>query len=91
MKAKYFILGALALTFVACEKDFFTTDSPSAMNTSVFLSPSSTEQAIGGIYNIFGEDKSFRNRLCGGYVALNTDIEYSTRVAARHVKHPFTL
>lgn len=79
MKTKYFILGALALTLAACEKDFFTTESPSAMNTSVFLSPSSTEQAIGGIYNIFGEDKSFRNRLCGGYVALNTDIEYCNK------------
>ncbi len=79
MKTKYFILSALALTLVACEKNFFTTESPSAMNTSVFLSPSSTEQAIGGIYNIFGEDKSFRNRLCGGYVALNTDIEYCNK------------
>ncbi|MBO5618818.1 MAG: RagB/SusD family nutrient uptake outer membrane protein [Paludibacteraceae bacterium] len=79
MKTKYFILSALALTLVACEKNFFTTESPSAMNTSVFLSPSSTEQAIGAIYNIFGEDKSFRNRLCGGYVALNTDIEYCNK------------
>jgi len=78
-KAKYLILGALALTLAACEKDFFETESPSAMNTSVFLSPSSVEQAIGGIYNIFGEDKSFRNRLCGGYVALNTDIEYCNK------------
>ena len=76
MKAKYFILGALALTLVACEKDFFTPDSPSATGTSAFKSALTTEQAIAGIYNVFGEDKSFRNRLCGGYSGLNTDIEY---------------
>ena len=67
---------ALMLSFGACEEDFFKTDSPSAMDVSVFKSADMTEQAIGGIYNLFGEDKSFRNRLCGGYVALNTDIEY---------------
>ena len=76
MKAKYFILGALALTLVACEKDFFTPESPSATGTSAFKSALTTEHAIGGIYNVFGEDKSFRNRLCGGYSGLNTDIEY---------------
>lgn len=79
MKAKYFILSAFALTLVACEKDFFDTTSPSALDVSVFKSPSMTEQAIGGIYNTFGEDKSFRNRLCGGYVAMNTDIEHCSK------------
>lgn len=76
MKAKYFILGALALTLVACEKNFFEPESPSATGTSSFKSALTTEQAIAGIYNVFGEDKSFRNRLCGGYSGLNTDIEY---------------
>ncbi len=79
MKAKYLILGALALTLVACEKDFFETESPSAMDEAVFKSADLTEQAIGAIYNTFGEDKSFRNRLCGGYVALNTDIEHASK------------
>lgn len=80
MKTRYlFVMSAIALVLAGCEARFFETDSPSAMNTSVFLSPTSTEQAIGGIYNIFGEDKSFRNRLCGGYVALNTDIEYCNK------------
>ena len=76
MKAKYFILGALALTLIACENDFFEPDSPSATGTSSFKSALTTEQAIAGIYNIFGENNSFRNRLCGGYSGLNTDIEY---------------
>ena len=75
MKTKYFILGALALTLVACEANFFDTESPSAMDEAVYKSVDMTEQAIGAIYNTFGEDKSFRNRLCGGYVAMNTDIE----------------
>lgn len=79
MKAKYFILGALALTLVACEKGFFETESPSAMDEAVFKSADLTQQAIGAIYNCFGEDKSFRNRLCGGYVALNTDIEHCSK------------
>lgn len=76
---KYLILGALALTFAACEKGFFETESPSAMDEAVFKSADLTEQAIGAIYNTFGEDKSFRNRLCGGYVAMNTDIEHASK------------
>lgn len=76
---KYLILGALALTLAACEKDFFETESPSAMDEAVFKSADLTEQAIGAIYNTFGEDKSFRNRLCGGYVAMNTDIEHCSK------------
>ena len=76
---KYIILSFLALTLVACEKDFFETDSPSAMDEAVFKSADLTQQAIGAIYNTFGEDKSFRNRLCGGYVAMNTDIEHCSK------------
>lgn len=76
---KYIILGALALTLAACEKNFFETESPSAMDEAVFKSADLTEQAIGAIYNTFGEDKSFRNRLCGGYVAMNTDIEHCSK------------
>ncbi len=78
-KLQYILAGIMAFTMVSCEKDFFETDSPSAMDVSVFKSADMTEQAIGGIYNVFGEDKSFRNRLCGGYVALNTDIEFCNK------------
>ena len=76
---KYIILSVLALSLVACEKDFFATESPSAMDEAVFKSADLTQQAIGAIYNTFGEDKSFRNRLCGGYVAMNTDIEHCSK------------
>ncbi len=76
---KYLILGALALALAACEANFFETESPSAMDEAVFKSTDLTQQAIGAIYNNFGEDKSFRNRLCGGYVAMNTDIEHCSK------------
>ena len=56
MKTKYFILSALALILVACEANFFETESPSAMDEAVFKSADMTEQAIGAIYNTFGED-----------------------------------
>ena len=79
MKAKYIILSLFALMLVACEKGFFETESPSAMDEAVFKSADLTQQAIGAIYNTFGEDKSFRNRLCGGYVAMNTDIEHCSK------------
>lgn len=73
------VLAASVLLLVSCEKDFFTTDSPSAMDVSVFKSTDLTSQAVNAIYNTFGEDKSFRNRLCGGYVAINTDIEHCSK------------
>lgn len=80
MKTKYiFALSLLALIATGCEKNFFDTDSPSAMDESVFKSTDMTQQAVNAIYNTFGEDKSFRNRLCGGYVALNTDIEHCSK------------
>ncbi len=78
-KIHYILLFAAALVMVSCEKDFFETTSPSAMDVSVFKSADMTEQAMAAIYNTFGEDKSFRNRLCGGYVAMNTDIEYCNK------------
>lgn len=70
------IIAATAVMFVSCEKDFFDTDSPSAMDVSVFKSADMVEQTIGGIYNIFGE-QNYRARLVGGYVAVNTDIEWN--------------
>ena len=79
MKAKYVLVVFAAVLCAGCEKNFFETDSPSAMDVSVFKSTQTTEQAVYAIYNIFGEDKSFRNRLCGGYVAINTDIEHSSK------------
>lgn len=82
-KIIYITLGVAFFLCTSCEDNFFETDSPSAMDVSVFKSTEQTEQAIGAIYNVFGEDKSFRNRLCGGYVALNTDIEYCNKTSGQ--------
>ena len=70
-----FIATALLLT--GCKDNFFSTESPSAMDeTSVFSSARETEQVIAGIYAILGEQNSYRSRLGGYWVSYNTDIEW---------------
>jgi hypothetical protein len=61
------------------------------MDKAVFLTSDQTEQTIAGIYTLFGEDKSFRNRLCGGYVAMNTDIEYCNKSNGAAVYANYTI
>ena len=76
---KYIALGVAALSLAACE-DFFKTESPSAVDSSViFSSATKTGQAIEGIYDQFGADKSYRNRLACGFQGMNTDIEHNTK------------
>ncbi len=84
MKTKYILIGLAVVALASCEKDFFSTSSPSAMDKSVFKSADMTEQAIAAIYNTFGEDKSFRNRLCAGYVAIDTDIEHASKAEEKN-------
>lgn len=78
---KYIAMGALALSMVACKDDgFFASESPSAIDGSViFANPNTTEQVIAGIYEQFGQDKSYRNRMACGYQGLNTDAEHGTK------------
>ena len=67
------------LSFSSCA-DFFETDSPSTLGKEdVFSNLTRTEQAIAGIYDQFGQDRSYRNRLSCGYQGLNTDIEYNNK------------
>ncbi len=78
---KYIILIAAVAIFASCE-GFLSNESPSAMDAStVFSSPINTEQAIFGVYNLMGENNSYRNRIACGFQGLNTDIEYSTKSA----------
>lgn len=76
MKASKIILGALlAVSVTAC--NFLESESPSAMDAqTVFSSPELTEQAIAGVYHLFGGDRGFRNRLACGYMGMNSDVEY---------------
>lgn len=57
--------------------NFFDNNSPSATTPEeLFSNVANTELAISGIYELFGGDRGYRNRLTCGYVGLNTDIEY---------------
>lgn len=70
---------ALSLMLTACSGNFFSNESPSALDSkAVFSDAVKTEQAICGIYQEFGIDKGYTNRLACGFAGLNTDIEWST-------------
>ncbi|MBP5659596.1 MAG: RagB/SusD family nutrient uptake outer membrane protein [Paludibacteraceae bacterium] len=79
MKASKIILGVLvAVSVTSC--NFLQSESPSAMDAqTVYSSPELTEQAITGVYHLFGGDKGFRNRLSCGYMGMNSDVEYGNK------------
>lgn len=79
MKAtKYIMSAAVALSMSAC--NFFESNSPSAVDGSVvFASADSTELVIAAVYEQFGQDRSYRNRLACGYQGVNTDVEHCTK------------
>lgn len=75
---QYIALALTAVAFVSC--DFFDSKSPSAMDAAtVYSNVNSTEQVIASVYEQFGQDKSYRNRLACGYQGLNTDVEHGTK------------
>lgn len=83
-------LRKLIIAFPACMllvtgcSNFFDTSSVSTLDASeVFNSPVRTEQAIQGVYELFGENNSYRNRMACGYIGFNTDIEHSTKSDAK--------
>lgn len=74
-KFSFIMVGLVAMMATSCNTDFFRTESPSALDESIFAAPVQTEQAIGGMYEILVEAESYRTRLCGPWVSLSTDIE----------------
>ena len=83
MKTNKYIVLALA-TAVLAGCNFFESESPSAMDpATVFSNENNTEQVISGVYEQFGQDKSYRNRLACGYQSLNTDVEHGTKNSGR--------
>lgn len=79
---KYIAIAAAAVTLAGC--NFFDSSSPSAMDAAtVFANPNSTEQVIAGVYEQFGQDKSYRNRLACGYQGMNTDVEHGNKNSGR--------
>ena len=75
---KFLFLALASLVLAGC--NFFDNNSPSS-NTpeEMFSSPANTELAISGVYELFGQDRGYRNRLSCGYAGLNTDIEYNRK------------
>ena len=79
---KYIAIAAVAAVLTGC--NFFDSESPSAMDAAtVFSNVNSTEQVIAGVYDQFGQDKSFRNRLACGYQGMNTDVEHGNKNSGR--------
>ena len=79
---KYITIAAVSVVLAGC--NFFDSSSPSAMDAAtVFSNVNSTEQVIAGIYEQFGQDKSFRNRLACGYQGMNTDVEHGNKNSGR--------
>lgn len=79
---KYIAIAAAAVTLAGC--NFFDSSSPSAMDAAqVFSNVNSTEQVIAGVYEQFGQDKSYRNRLACGYQGMNTDVEHGNKNSGR--------
>lgn len=77
-KYQYIAFAFAAVVLTGC--NFFDSNSPSAMDAAtVFSNENSTEQVIASVYEQFGQDKSFRNRLACGYQGLNTDVEHGTK------------
>ncbi|NDV46971.1 RagB/SusD family nutrient uptake outer membrane protein [Paludibacter sp. 221] len=76
---KYIIIAFVAVLLTACS-DFFGTETPSVVSEeTVYTRVALTEQAIAGIYEQFGLDRSYRNRLSCGYQGMNSDIEYNSK------------
>ena len=79
---QYIALALTAVAFASC--DFFDSKSPSAMDAAtVYSNENSTEQVIASVYEQFGQDKSYRNRLACGYQGMNTDVEHGTKNSGR--------
>jgi len=70
-----YILMGVAVLCTGCD-NFFSNESPSAMDVTVFHSPAPViEQTIAGIYVILGEQNAYRTRLGGYWVMPGTDCE----------------
>lgn len=80
MKAysKILIFAATASLLAGC--NFFDNNSPSgSMPNEMYSSVANTELAVAGVYELFGGDRGYRNRLTCGYAGINTDIEYNRK------------
>ncbi len=84
---RYIAIAALAsLGLTSCD-DFFDTGSDSAVDGSlIYTKPELTQAALNGVYNLFSENNSYRNRMNCGYWGLNTDIEFNGKTNAAELE-----
>lgn len=76
--SKILMLAMAASLMAGC--NFFDNNSPSgSLPNEMYTSVTNTELAIAGVYELFGGDRGYRNRLTCGYAGLNTDIEYNRK------------
>jgi hypothetical protein len=70
------IIGAVFMLLATSCSDFLQVSSVSLLqDKEVYSNPDSANQAIASIYDIIGQNNSYRNRLWL-QMGLNTDIEY---------------
>jgi len=69
------ILGAFIMVFSSCNDLLVVSSNSMLSDDVVFSNPDSTLKAIASIYEIIGENNSYRNRLWL-QLGVNTDIEY---------------
>ena len=71
------IIGVLTLPviFSSCDNLLEVSSNSLVSDDVIFSEPDSANMAIGAIYDIIGQNNSYRNRLWL-QMALNTDIEY---------------
>lgn len=83
-------VGAIALCLAGCST-FFDNSAPSALTAeNIYASPAMTQQAVTAVYELFGEERFFRNRLACGYAGLNTDIEYNRKSGNEYATYRIT-
>jgi hypothetical protein len=65
----------MCITFSSCEKFLEVSSNSLVSDDVIFSQPDSANMAIGAIYDIIGQNNSYRNRLWL-QMGVNTDIEY---------------
>ena len=69
------LIGTIIIAFSSCNNWLDVPSNSYLSDDKVFSDPDSAKQGIAAIYNIFGENNSYRNRLWL-QMGTNTDIEY---------------
>ena len=89
-KSLIILIAGIVACLTACDSNFFATESPSAMDVTVFSIPSQTEQVIAGVYELLSEQNSYRSRLAGPWVNPGNDCEIFAEKAPDYAIYTMT-